>query len=417
MKIASIIAIGNELLNGFTLDTNSQWLKEKLSEYNLEVNKSIIIPDKSAMIKKEIASSFDYDFVFISGGLGPTHDDITKKAIAEALNLKLDIDKNHRNKLIERYSDIKRKDVMSNTLDSQCLVIDGFDGIYNKTGTALGLTGEIDKTRFFILPGVPEEFKNMLLDEILPLFFSKNELLTSYTLKTTGITESKLHSNLEDYIKSYENKIEFSFLPHFTGVNIRIKSKRNGLVEVVEELRELLGNYCYGYNDNTLEEVVAKKISSHNLTISVAESCTGGLLTKKLTDCPGSSKFLKGSLVAYSNDIKEKVLRISKEVIDQKGAVSEEVALEMSNNISTVFKTDLGISITGISGPTGGTEAKPLGLYYISIKYKNIHFAKRFLFSVNDRSIHREVAATTALNMIRLFLDKVKYNCILEYNE
>ena len=174
MKIASIIAIGNELLNGFTLDTNSQWLKEKLSEYNLEVNKSIIIPDKSAMIKKEIASSFDYDFVFISGGLGPTHDDITKKAIAEALNLKLDIDKNHRNKLIERYSHIKRKDVMSNTLDSQCLVIDGFDGIYNKTGTALGLTGEIDKTRFFILPGVPEEFKNMLLDEILPLFFSKN---------------------------------------------------------------------------------------------------------------------------------------------------------------------------------------------------------------------------------------------------
>ena len=417
MKTASIIAIGNELLDGFTLDTNSQWLKEKLSNYNLEVTKSIIIPDKDEIIKKEIASSFDYDFVFISGGLGPTHDDITKKSIAEALNLNLDIDKSYRNKLIERYPHIKINDMISNTLDSQCLVISGFDGIYNKIGTALGLTGEINKTRFFILPGVPREFKNMTLDEILPLFFSKNEEPTNYILKTAGITESKLYSNLEDYIKSHKNKFEFSFLPHFTGVDIRVKFKGNRLPEVLKELRELLGNYCYACNDNTLEQVVSKKISSSGLTISVAESCTGGLLTKKLTDFSGSSKFLKGSIVAYSNDIKENVLGVSKEIIDRKGAVSEEIALEMSNNISRDFKTDLGISITGISGPTGGTKTKPVGLYYIGIKHKNIHFAKRFLSSVNDRAIHREVVATTALNMIRLFLDKTEYNYILEYNE
>ena len=412
MKRALIIAIGEELLNGSTSDTNSQWLKEKLSDYNLEVSKSIIIPDNSEMIKKEIVSSFDYNFVFISGGLGPTHDDITKKAIAEALNLKMNIDEKHRSKLIERYPHIKKSDVNNNTLDSQCLVIDGFNGIYNKIGTAIGLTKEIDKTRFFILPGVPREFRNMLSEQILPLFLIKNKLPTYYTLKTTGITESKLYSNLEDYIKSYRNKFEFAFLPHFTGVNIRIKAKRNGLLEVVEELKELLGKYYYGCNDDTLEEVVAKKISSIGLTVSVAESCTGGLLTKKLTDFSGSSKFLRGSIVAYSNDIKEKILGIPKKIIDEEGAVSEKVALEMSNNISRDFDTDLGISITGISGPTGGTPAKPVGLYYISIKHKDIHFVKRFLFSVNDRNIHRNVVATTALNMIRLFLDKTKHDYI-----
>ena len=412
MKRALIIAIGEELLNGSTSDTNSQWLKEKLSDYNLEVTKSTIIPDNSEMIKKEIVSSFDYNFVFISGGLGPTHDDITKKAIAEALNLKMNIDEKHRSKLIERYPHIKKSDVSNNTLDSQCLVIDGFNGIYNKIGTAIGLTKEIDKTRFFILPGVPGEFRNMLSEEILPLFFIKNKLPTYYTLKTTGITESKLYSNLEDYIKSYRNKFEFAFLPHFTGVNIRIKSKRSGLLKVAEELKELLGKYYYGCNDDTLEQVVAKKISSIELTVSVAESCTGGLLTKKLTDSSGSSKFLRGSLVAYSNDIKEKILGIPKKIIDEEGAVSEKVALEMSNNISRDFDTDLGISITGISGPTGGTPAKPVGLYYISIKHKDIHFVKRFLFSVNDRNIHRNVVATTALNMIRLFLDKIKHDCI-----
>jgi len=184
------------------------------------------------------------------------------------------------------------------------------------------------------------------------------------------------------------------------------------LLKVVEEFKQLLGKYYYGCNDDTLEKVVAKKISSIGLTVSVAESCTGGLLTKKLTDSSGSSKFLRGSLVAYSNDIKEKVLGIPKKIIDEEGAVSEKVALEMSNNISRDFETDLGISITGISGPTGGTSAKPVGLYYISIKHKDMHFVKRFLFSVNDRNIHRNVVANTALNMIRLFLDKTRHDCI-----
>ena len=410
MKSACIIAIGDELLNGFTSDTNSQWIKEQLIDYDLEVVKSVVVPDDEKSINDEVLSSLSFDIVFILGGLGPTHDDITKLVLSKTLNLSLKIDQVYKKKLINRFKNrFKNIDSIKKTLDSQCLILENFTSIDNSIGTALGITGKVKKTRFFVLPGVPKELKQMFTDIILPDYFTINKSLNIHTLKTTGITESKLYLLLKKNIQDNKNKYKFSFLPHFSGVNIRIsaKEKQKNLKYIVNQIRVKLGSYIYGDNDDKLEYVTSKKLIDKKLSISIAESCTGGLLTKKLTDYSGSSKYLIGSIIAYSNNIKKNILKIPLDILNKKGAVSKEVALEMSKNISRDYRSDLGVSITGISGPTGGTETKPLGLYYISIKHKDVHFAKKFIFNVNDRITHREVAANTALNMIRLFLDTV----------
>ena len=208
---------------------------------------------------------------------------------------------------------------------------------------------------------------------------------------------------LEDMIAENVNNFKFAFLPHFTGVNIRVAkiNSSDSLSKLKCSLLNKLSTYCYGENEDTLEGVVSKMLIENKVTISIAESCTGGLLSKKLTDFDGSSKYFLGSVIAYSDKIKNEILEIPKKILEKEGAVSSDVALRMSENVARKFNSTLGVSITGISGPTGYSNKKELGLYYVSIKYKSIHFYKKFIFNVNDRLIHRSVAVNTALNMIR----------------
>ena len=411
-----IIAIGDELLNGFTIDTNSQWLKKKISSANARVVRSVIVPDQESSISNELENSLikKYDFIIITGGLGPTHDDITKQTLSSFLELSLFADKEYLEKLRDRFkkhskvSDNNDEKIMRDSmLASQSFVLDGFNPISNKLGTALGMIGKKNNSTIIVLPGVPKELKQMFTDSIIPDYFPSSKKHSVITLKTTGITESKLYLMLEDIICQNINNFKFSFLPHFSGVNIRVLKLNNKELDqkLIDNLKNKLGFYYYGQDNDTLDSIVSTLLLKNNITISVAESCTGGLLSKKLTDFSGSSKYLIGSIIAYSDQIKKKFLEVPKDILDDKGAVSSDVALIMSNNIMKSFNSDMGVSITGISGPNGGTLEKPVGLYYISIKYCKKHLFKKFIFNIKDRDIHRQVVANTALNLIRLVLE------------
>ena len=411
-----VIAIGDELLNGFTLDTNTQWVKEKLSKTEAVVVKSTIVPDNELLIVDELANSLmkEYDFIIISGGLGPTHDDITKKTLSDFLKLPLLYNQNYLEDLKKRFgyssqsstNDIKKRREM---IFSQALILDKFTPIYNKLGTALGMLGKQNNSTIIVLPGVPKEFKQMFQDNIIPCYIPYSKVDPVVTLKTIGITESKLYIMLESIISRSEGKYKFSFLPHFSGVNIRISKLNNSSMnnEFILSLKNKLGIYYYGQNNDTLDSILSQLLIKKNIKISLAESCTGGLLSKKLTDLSGSSKYFIGSVIAYSNKIKNQFLNVPNEVLINEGAVSSKTALIMSDSIMKIFKTDIGVSITGISGPEGSSPEKPLGLYYISIKHRSDHFYKKFIFKIKDRSIHREVVSNTALNLIRLTLDKL----------
>ena len=417
MISACIIAIGDELLNGFTIDTNTQWLKEEFSKSNVVVLKSIVIPDSESSILSELKESLEqkYDFIIVSGGLGPTHDDITKKTLAKSFNSSLITDENYLENLKKRFKDSyknsngNRLDKIDDMIASQALILDNFNPIDNKLGTALGMIGTIKNTKIIVLPGVPKELKQMFKDNIIPNYIPPREAVPVLTLKTTGITESKLYLLLEDIIFDSKGSFKFSFLPHFSGVNVRILALNDRRLDdkIIKDVKDKLASYCYGEDNQTLESVVSNLLIKKNITISIAESCTGGLLSKKLTDFSGSSKYLIGSIVAYSNKIKNEILEVPDEILINEGAVSSATALIMSDNIKKLFNADIGISVTGISGPSGETPEKPLGLYYISIKHRNNHFFKKFIFNINDRKIHREVVSSTALNLIRLMLDEL----------
>ena len=411
-----IIAIGDELLNGFTVDTNSQWIKEKFSILNGEIQKSIIISDSKKIIKQELnlCLAEEYDYIFISGGLGPTHDDITKKSISEYLNQPLIVAGNHfedlKKKFKIHYSSNFEKGENRNiesAIKTQAQILENSDPIPNLIGTALGMTFTKGKTRVFVFPGVPKELKCMFDRIIIPKYFSLQSSKFVKTLKTTGITETRL-SNLVSEIISTMKMVKISFLPHFTGVNIRIEGADVILFnKAVKKIKKKINNFYYGSDEDTIKSVVSSLLIKNNLSLSIAESCTGGLISKEVTDISGSSKYFKGSIVAYSNEIKETILSVSGKSINKWGAVSKQVASEMCDNIASHFKTDLGLSITGISGPSGGTDSKPIGLYYIGISFRGKVSVKKFIFNTNDRLINREVASFTALNLIRLTLEEI----------
>jgi len=408
MKTA-IVCIGDELLNGFTIDGNSSWIAKKILPYNLDVNLIINLKDSVEDIKEKIDHLIksDYSYIFFTGGLGPTHDDVTKTAFLEYFKSDLFLYKPHYEKINNYFKNKKLKINLSH-LKSQSEILSNSKPLNNSSGTALGMALKFKNIQIFILPGVPFEMKNMFEKEIIPNYISVNNSYTqnNLTLLTSGISESRLYDMLEKYI-SDNSDTKFSFLPSFKGVKIRLEVNKNNVkyIDTVKnDLYNKIGSYIYGYDEDSIEEVIANYLFDRNLSISIAESCTGGIISSKLTDVPGSSKFFKGSIIAYSNDIKENLLSISSDLLLQKGAVSSEVALSMARKVSEKFETDIGVSTTGISGPSGGSDSKPIGLVYVAVVFKDIEIVKKFNL-YPERKIHREVTSHVALNMLRkLFL-------------
>ena len=302
----------------------------------------------------------------------------------------------------------KNKNIKTtSSLKSQAQILENSIPIPNRYGTALGMKIEYKKSIIFVLPGVPKEVKGMIEEEILPSYLSPGlEKEKRYiTLLTTAIYESKLFEILENTINENSDSFKVSFLPKYTGVKIRLsKRKENGdLNKFKDTVMDKIGKYVYGFDDQKIEEIIAKQLLDNGLTLAVAESCTGGYISKKLTDISGSSSYFKGSIVAYDNSIKEEFLDISDQLLINHGAVSSKVAIEMAENIRNKFKVDIGLSTTGISGPTGGSDDKPVGLVYIAISTKNEKIVKKFNL-IPRRKEHRNIATHTALNMLRLVI-------------
>ena len=278
--------------------------------------------------------------------------------------------------------------------------------IPNHIGSALGIYYVHHNTKIFIMPGVPNEMQNMMKNYIIPKFMKQKPQNNFITIKTAGIMESSLAELINPLIKKYSTICKFAFLPDYSGVSFRINLKNQNipLEKIKIDFFKKMQPFAYGFNNDSLTSVVTNIMINKNLTLSLAESCTGGLIGKLLTDNKGSSKFFKGGITAYSNDLKLKLLGVKKITLKKYGAVSKETALEMAQGIKHHTKSDIAISTTGISGPNGGTQSKPIGIVYIGIIAPNYKNVKKYIFNVN-RNIHRKIVAYTAINLARLSIE------------
>ncbi len=402
MKTAVIITIGDELLQGYTIDTNSAWLSQTLINYGVEVEQIRSIPDTINHIDMTISELMGkYDFLFTTGGLGPTVDDVTFNALRKRFDLEVLHDEDYENILRQRFKN--RGIDMPEINKNQANYLSESTIIPNELGSARGIHINKNGHHIISMPGVPIEMKGMVMNYIIPKIFSSKESNKIKLIRTTGITESKLAENIQNEIEKYQDRYLFSFLPKFTGVDFKIKQIAKcevGINDTSRHFYELLSPYAFGWEEDVLEDVVVKLMKEKSLTCATAESCSGGLIAKRLTNCSGSSEVFNGGIVAYSDNVKENIVGVNPNTLNKFGAVSKEVVEELSMNITQCFKTDIGIASTGISGPTGGTDEKPVGLVFISIYFKNKFYTKKFNFFKN-RKIHREMTAQAALNMLR----------------
>lgn len=407
---SKILTVGDEILIGQIVNTNAAFLGDVLFSIGLPVEKSVTIGDDEKMLLDEFQDSVNnYDLTIITGGLGPTHDDITKPVLIKFFNDELILD----DKVLKHVTEIfsTRGVLMPATNVGQAMVPSKSKVIWNKNGTAPGIWIEQDNKVFIALPGVPYEMKAMINDTIVPMLkekFIKNldYVLKQKTLLTTGIGESVLNEMMGD-VPSIIKDDKFAFLPSIEGVRLRINVKAQSedkaserISEIENQIREKIGEHIFGEGDEILEEIVGKILSEKNLSIATAESCTGGMLSSRITDVSGSSEYFKGGMVTYSNKSKVKFLDVKKKTLTKYGAVSEKTAKQMAEGVRKHFKTDIGISTTGIAGPKGGSDEKPVGLVYIGYSDKNKTFAKKFLFG-NFRERNKKRAAQMALEIIR----------------
>lgn len=419
-----IITIGNELLSGFTVDRNAAWIGQQLLSSGIKVNVHHTIPDDFGVIYDTLEYQFREwrcDQIIVTGGLGPTVDDITVSSFLEYFDDSHEFDKDYWEILSERFKRLNFK--MPNLNKNQAYKSKRGIMIPNLVGTARGLhytkkhdsvlksvkgliTGDKNRVNFFALPGVPKEMKSMFTNYVLPEIEKslKNKVVCK-SIRTTGVPESILQEKITDLIDANKEKCDIAFLPHrMLGVDIRLTSSDNQLVQdLINSIVPRIKKYVYGYDNDKLEQVIADLLIQNNLTVSTAESCTSGLLASRLTDVPGSSQYFKGGSVCYSNELKINDIGVDKDLIEKYGAVSEEVAESLAKNIAKKNNTDIGIGITGIAGPDGGTEKKPVGLVFVGIFYKNNLYIKRYNLTP-DRITNRELTVTLCLNEIRKIL-------------
>ena len=419
-----IITIGNELLSGFTVDRNAAWIGQQLLSSGIKVNVHHTIPDDFGVIYDTLEYQFREwrcDQIIVTGGLGPTVDDITVSSFLEYFDDSHEFDKEYWEILSERFKRLNFK--MPNLNKNQAYKSKRGIMIPNLVGTARGLhytkkhdsvlksvkgliTGDKNRVNFFALPGVPKEMKSMFTNYVLPeIEKSLKSKVVCKSIRTTGVPESILQEKITDIIDANKEKCDIAFLPHrMLGVDIRLTSSDNQLVEdLINSIVPRIKKYVYGYDNDKLEQVIADLLIQNNLTVSTAESCTSGLLASRLTDVPGSSQYFKGGSVCYSNELKINDIGVDKDLIERYGAVSEEVAESLAKNIARKNNTDIGIGITGIAGPDGGTEKKPVGLVFVGIFYKNNLYIKKYNLTP-DRTTNRELTVILCLNEVRKIL-------------
>ncbi len=400
-----IINVGTELLLGDILNTNAQFLSNEISALGFDMYYQTIVGDNHQRLLSQITESVSRsDIIIITGGLGPTEDDITKETVAEVIGKELVFDEASYNKMTEYFKNRK----MAPSNKKQAYIPDGATILENDFGTAPGFFSEYDNKIIAVLPGPPRELVPMFKNKLRPYLLKKcDSIITSKFVKVFGVGESQAEFELKELIDSQTNPTIAPYAKT-NEMMFRITAKGNSekdnlkiIDNVIQKMYDVLGDAIYGFDNDSLEEIVVKDLIKNNYSISFAESCTCGLLASKIGNVSGASAIFNESYVTYANSAKNHLLGVKTETLEKYGAVSEETAREMSIGLYNKTSADVAVSVTGIAGPDGGTPDKPVGLVYIGITFDN----KTEVYKLNlkgERQKIREAVCMHALNYVRL---------------
>lgn len=410
---AEIITIGDEILIGQIVDTNSAWMAKELNQIGIHVSKISSISDGGSDIVESLKQSLErVSLVLITGGLGPTNDDITKKTLSDFFGMQLVQDDLLYAKIMERLA--LRGIPMNRFNQEQALIPDRARIISNNHGTAPCMWFENDGKVVVSMPGVPFEMKGIMKDGVLPAltsYFSTSEIIHK-TVMVQGIGESVLAEMIEEWEGNLPQNVKLAYLPSPGVVRLRLSisgKDRELMHQIITKqialLEKIIPENIFGFDDEPMELAVARLLLEKNKTIGTAESCTGGYISHLITSHPGSSQYYKGGVVAYSNEVKENILGVNSEDIHTYGAVSQQVVEQMAEGARKVLNVDYAIATSGVAGPDGGTEEKPVGTIWVAVAGPKGVVSEKFeLYKVRERNIR--VTALKSLNMLRVILQK-----------
>ena len=410
-----VISIGDELLIGQTINTNASWIGEQINILGFTISHCLVISD----LKNDIINALDQaykrsDIIIITGGLGPTNDDITKHTLTEYFNTTLELDIEIEKNIIDYFTNRNLPILQSNR--DQALIPKSCQVLPNSRGSASGMWFEKNGVVFISLPGVPYEMKGIMNDHVFSKLLALKEdenIIINKTIRTHGMGESFLAEVIKSWEKKLANEnIKLAYLPSPGIVKLRLsiigkdrKSSEEKLNSYILKLKKLIPEQIYGYDTDTMEGVVSNLLKEKKYTLSTAESCTGGNISKMITSISCSSSFFNGSVVTYTNKSKSQLLDVNSQVIEKYGAVSQQVVEQMAKNVRLKFDSDFGISTSGIAGPTGGTLEKPVGTVWIAVASEKKVISKKLNLGYNrERNIH--VSSLSVLNLLRLELIK-----------
>jgi nicotinamide-nucleotide amidase len=418
MKV-EIITIGDELLLGQVVDTNSAYIAHNISKFGFSIQQITSTSDNYHHISSALTAAAlrGANIVIVTGGLGPTKDDITKSAFAEYLDDKLVI---HQESLQHIEILLAARGVEMNVLNvKQAEILSRCIPLHNNCGTASGMWCEKDGIVYVLMPGVPFEMKTMMENELMPMLkkrFTKGDNIHK-TLLITGYAESTLSLYIQEWEERLPQNIRLAYLPGGSMIRLRLSSNSGDIEQLETEivkLRQLLGNNILSETEEFIEQVVARLLTERKQTVATAESCTAGAIANKLTSISGSSAYYKGSIIAYSNDVKEKICKVATQTIQKYGAVSEQTVTEMAANVRHIIGTDYAIAVSGVAGPSGGTPQKPVGTIWIAIaSEKNV--TTKLLKCGNNRQDNVHRATNGALNLLREVILGTFADCQVEY--
>ena len=408
---AELLTIGDELLFGQIVDTNSQWMSVELSKAGIKVIRKTTVGD----VEDEILTAFAEaesraDIILITGGLGPTNDDLTKPCLVKYFNCELQINEEALQEVTAFFE--SRGRALTEVNRQQAALPVCCEKVTNAMGTAPGMWFHRNGKVFVSMPGVPHEMKAMMTNIVIPKLHAtfKTPVIEHLVVRTIGLGESFLAERIAEWEGALPEHIKLAYLPGLSQVRLRLTAygeDRNTLQRenraLADRLKPLIGDHIFGFGDDDLEVVLGRALKERGLTISVAESCTGGHLAHMLTSVPGSSAYFKGGVVAYANEIKEQELQVNSDTILTYGAVSEQTVTEMAQGVRKVMGTDIGVATSGIAGPDGGTPEKPVGTVWIAYADKQKTIARKLQLS-KDRLLNIRMSSVNVMNLIRLNL-------------
>ncbi|PSL06493.1 competence/damage-inducible protein A [Cecembia rubra] len=410
---AEILAIGDELLYGQIMDTNSHWISQELDKIGVRVVRRTTVGDN----RESILSAFESaekraDIILMTGGLGPTNDDLTKPLLAEYFNCEI--------KLVpealeavriffeRRGRELTHLNKLQAHLPTNCTYIP------NELGTAPGMWFHEKGKIWMSMPGVPHEMKKLMTDQVIPRLKEIFPLPHIYhkVIKTVGIGESWLADLIKDWEANLPPHIRLAYLPSLGQVRLRLTAFGSNTKELEQEVEQelkklnpLIDKYIYGYNQETLEEAIGRLLKLHGKNVAFAESCSGGYISHLVTTVPGSSDYFQGAIIPYHNEFKNNILGVENDVLKKFGAVSEETVIQMAENVRKLFRSDIGLSSSGIAGPSGGTDEKPVGTVWIACAMEKKTLTKKLLLT-QDRMLNIQLTAVAVLNLLRLCLEE-----------